>query len=350
MSRVDVEKVLDRHKKFWAKAKVDRPLIGFKEMQPEREMLLPQGPLYPESIDPQALARRYQQIYAARGIWEGDLPNAATAQRQISWAEGMAGCQLKVQGDTVWADPPKGGVDALEQGITFHHEWVDTLQNCIRVLASKLGPENPVGLPNLRGPGDIVTSLIGAERACMSIYEAPDKLKALYMETNAVVMRAYAAIKEVLPQFHGGYIHEQLQMWAPEMIYWLSNDHATLLSPKQVEEFFIPLDRILLTGKKYTCMHLHSSYLHILDVYLDTPEIAAIMIICDPQPPLEDLIPSFLKIQKKKPLLIRAPWTKPALERVLDALAPEGLCINARPGRTSPEAIQLLKQVQQKES
>jgi len=79
----------------------------------------------------------------------------------------------------------------------------------------------------------------------------------------------------------------------------------------------------------YSTIHLHSNSLHVVDAVLDST-ISAVQVSMDPQPfgpTVMELLPTFAKIQEKKPLLIEGPMIQSELDELLKVLSPRVLYV-----------------------
>jgi hypothetical protein len=98
------------------------------------------------------------------------------------------------------------------------------------------------------------------------------------------------------------------------------------------EEMFFPYDVQICEQFDYSVVHLHSGYLHHMDVFLKGKYPSAVQVSLDTGSTpwtVHDLIPIFARVLEVKPLFIQGVMSKAELDEMLERLPYRGLYISA---------------------
>jgi hypothetical protein len=122
-----------------------------------------------------------------------------------------------------------------------------------RLLADRLGPDVPIGVPDIQSPFDIAALIWRKERMYLAIMDEPDAVRRLVAKCQRLLE---AFIDRFLEEFAQANLCHCPQAWAPpELGIWLSEDEAGAMSTPMFEEFCLPsLD---LLSRRYGGMFLH---------------------------------------------------------------------------------------------
>jgi nitroreductase len=336
------DSLVERHRAFWDRSAVSRPLCDFFaggvfSLAVFRGGLC-EGLLEPEMIAPEAWEEFYRLIGFAAPM-QGDLVEAVYPFAAIPWMEGIMGCPIKVSlsSNSIGADPcleDLSDLDAVEAAaLDPDNPWLVKLLEFQRFLVDAFGAEHPVGLPIMRGPVDLVTAMLGGARAVLEFYDHPKEMERLVRICADVWLQTARAQIDLLPVFQGGYFNYRV-IWTPGPSPALQEDNAALLSPTLYRQFIFPQDERILASFTHPFFHTHTATMHIvLDDLLSCSYVKAIDSCWDPVPfgpPVEELIPMYHKIQEAgKSLYILAVGCpdEEALLLLRQELSPRGLCI-----------------------
>ena len=146
-----------------------------------------------------------------------------------------------------------------------------------------------------------------------------------------------------LPEFKGGYIVGQYEIWAPDQVIRIQEDFSVMYSPQLYSKFIKSLDKRLADVAPYTLIHLHASSIFLIDQFLEVSKINAFQITKDlGSTKLSDMIPALQKIQQAgKPLIVKGRFDDADLDLMKSHLLLPGLCIQPVVGNLS-EAEKLL--------
>ena len=333
-----VEELLERHRAFWQRTPVDRPLLtvrpwqeyGFYKPFPAADgaPIPDRTPLEPGLVD----IRRYAGGVCPTTLLDGDFLQPWVVY-DACWMEAMLGCRVLTATGTTWAEhfvtdwAQVASLTSRRAG-----PWLNELLRTQIVLADLAGPERPIGQPLMRGPADMALAALGSEMFGAGFYEHPGPLTDLLMTCTQIRLEAAYRRLQMTPRFHGGYCaRDAWGVWSPGPLIDYQEDAAGLLSPKTYRQHIAPLDRELARRFEYSLLHIHSGQMQMLPAMLEIPELTAIQIAIDPQPyspPAATLMGQFEAVQEAgKSLLVIGPMTQAELELALARLSPTGLAL-----------------------
>jgi hypothetical protein len=366
-SNVEIATVLKRHLNFWEKGPTKRPLIGIPwwgVQNMDQKIGLQLGILTPEKLDPGIFLDAYEESFHENGLFEGDYLKVASAFYYprsvlseassikyfgvptfvIPWAEAIFGCQIEVKSSGIWAKPHEEGkeepstVESL-----FEDIWFKKALEITNELNKKFVGNYPTAAPMLRGPADMVAALLGAEKMCIDLMTDPDKVQGLLRSATDIWLSANSKFQETSVKFHNGYSLPRFQIWSPSYIAATQEDCSLFFSPERYSVYLYKVNQRVTASSPHTIMHIHSSGMHVIDSLISINALGALEIVLEKTgPTLTELMPTLIKIQKDKPLILYREFDKQDLEVIFEYLRPEGLSINAVPG-TSEEALALLR-------
>jgi hypothetical protein len=97
------------------------------------------------------------------------------------------------------------------------------------------------------------------------------------------------------------------------------------------EELFFPYDVEICKQFDYSVVHLHSGYLHTIDVFLKDKYPSAVQVSLDTGSTphtVRDLLPVFARVLEEKPLFIQGRMTAGELDLLLEELPARGLYVS----------------------
>ena len=316
-------------------ADVSRPLIGFDVggYFPLNRFNIPAGgnqQISPDLINPSSYLNDYEAFLRASTSVEDDLIKGVCPISAIPWMEAMLGCNVKRGGDSIWAQERHGSweellpiqLDRSNPWFAKYLQFIETLQEHFRHVC-------PIGQPILRGMTDLIAVLRGHSESIIGCIEFPEETRNLIdICKNAFLSVIQEQYKRIEP-FHGGYFIEQYCLWAPDRIVRLQEDASALLSPDLLRQFIIEPNRFLASQFPCSFIHLHTSSLFLLDLFLEIEELDVIQINKDASGmEVEEIVPFFQKVQNaRKRLVIRGPITKEDMKLLSSKLSPNGLLI-----------------------
>ena len=333
--RGDIEGKIDRYLKFWTRSPVDRPLIGFSvggwfPLQSYRTLQKLRGArdLVSEDLHAEEFLADYEGVV---GLWNGiedDMIRGLAPIPPFPWLEAMLGCRVQIGDESVWVE--EGGFDYADlERIDFsdRNPWRWKYLEFVTVMKDHFGDRLPVGQPILRGPSDMISALRGASQMVFDLYDHPEAFRRLAAGCTSLLIGLVREQHGITGPFAGGYLIEQLGLWAPDRIARLQEDASALFSPDLYVKLLQPEDARMAEAFPYNAIHLHSSSLFLVDRILDVEALRCIQINKDVgKTAVPEMIPFFKKVQARgRCLLVRGKLDLEDLKLLRSHLSPEGL-------------------------
>lgn len=330
-----VETKIEKYNRYWSMDDVKRPLIGIDigGYFPLNRFTIPaeeNEQITPDMIDPVSYIGDYEEYLRASVSVGDDLLKGVCPISAVPWMEAMLGCTVKRGGDSIWAQERFGSWDELlSMQLDRSNPWFAKYLEFIEILQGHFRGVCPVGQPILRGMSDLTAVLRGHSESIIDCYESPDETKRLIDICKNAFLQVLREQFERLEPFQGGYFIEQYFLWAPDRIVRLQEDASALLSPDLLRQFIIEPDRELASAFPCSFIHLHTSSLFLLDIFLEIEELDVIQINKDASGmEVPEIIPYFRKVQDAgRRLVIRGPITKEDIKLLSENLSPKGLLI-----------------------
>lgn len=346
MPEQKIEEILERHVAFWNMEEADKPLLriskyssGYGIKPPPMEFPMADGTLAwedvfdlkPEMVSPERLSPRIKGATSIPAI-SGDLFVTSTPYARIPWMEAIVGCLIRVslQSSSMWSEPVL--VENWHEkfrDLKPNDTWYRKLLEFTEYLSANSGTYL-VSNTLMRGPSDMVDALISEENLCLGIYEHPEEIKELMMICGKIFVDVAQAQLDRIKPFQCGYCN-LFGIWAPGTSIRTQDDASALVSAKHYKDFMLPSQEYIASNFDFSTIHLHSNSLHTVEAVLDS-NIRAVQVSIDPQPygpTVPELLPTFMKMQKKKPILIEGPMLQFEFDELLKTLSPKGLYVFA---------------------
>jgi len=240
----------------------------------------------------------------------------------------MLGCRLQIGNESVWAE--EGGFEYVDlDRIDFSDEnpWRRKYLEFVATLKAHFAERIPVGQPILRGPSDMIAAMRGSSEMIFDLYDRPDDFRRLAERCTEFANGLVRAQHAITGPFAGGYLIEQLGLWAPDRLARLQEDSSALFSPDLYTTLLQPWDRRMAEAFPYAAIHLHSSSLFLLDRILDVQALRCIQINKDVgNTAIADMLPYLQMAQaRQRSLLIRGKLDLKDLALLRANLSPDGL-------------------------
>jgi len=365
MSDTDLATLLKRHEAFWTRGSVDTPLLNTSTVEEEQQetdqrfapltrvripaadgsnLLTRQEPISPDMIDPSLMLDheefpRWEGDPDAPGPWViDDLLVRRVPVTAMVWVESILGCPVIPRLDTgsiysaPWLDGP-GDIDKIPP--PEKSPWLELLKRYTRLLVENSNGRYQVSKCLMRGPVDLVSALLGHPEMCLAMYDEPKALRALVEFCTETFIMVAKAQHDLYVPLEGGHTHS-LGVWAPGSTVTTQCDVVSSMSAESYKEFFFPGDREISKAFDYSMVHLHSGYLHHIDVLLEEkyPTIIQVALDTGSTPnTVRSLMPFFKHVLEEKPLAICGPMTRAEVDECLDQLPAKGLYISSRSTR-----------------
>jgi len=325
-----LDELLSRHADWWERRGQLHSQIPYVPMSP---LWLPLSngstathdlDLTPDMLDLERLAGPPLEAGPLERI--GDAIHTRQPYVRVPWVEAVLGCPIRttIQGGSMrtrafvisWED-------WQHRDLGLSQAWLEALATLTQLMVERSGGRYAVAHTLMRGPADLAEAVLGPELMCLSMYDAPDKLRAFLEEATETFLLVLETQMRYIPSIQGGYVNP-FGVWAPGTVVRTQCDASAFLSAEQYAQWFLPYDVRISEAVDQSVIHLHSGSLHTVETLLAVERPHAIQISLDPQPsgpPVLDLIPIFRRILEVKPLIIDGP-VSPQEEARLNAELP----------------------------
>jgi hypothetical protein len=326
------QKVRQFHR-FWQRAATDRPLLGLRLHSYYPLQTFQGGPrsgeVHPEQLHAEDYLADFERLQRQYDRSFGDEIHAASAYYGVPWLEAILGCEVHIQGESMWAEPALLDWGQLgDISFSADNPWYLKLLELTEETAQYFGNRLPTGPPLLRGPADIAAALRGNAQFCLDLIDEPEMMRTLLEVCAETYIQVTKGILANCPRWQAGYVEPIRHVWAPGPTVETQVDVSSLISPTHYRENLRPSDARVLQSFAYIYLHLHASSLHILDDVLAIDPLAAIELSLDVGGPGPTVyLDEFRKILNHKPLILQGVFAVEELVELWHALPHEGLYI-----------------------
>jgi hypothetical protein len=287
-----------------------------------------QPSLAPDDLEPGDFLADYEGVVA---LWDGvedDMIRGLAPIPPFPWLEAMLGCPVRVGNESIWAE--EGGFqynDHHRVDFSDENPWRRKYLAFVAMLQEHFGNRIPVGQPILRGPSDMIAAMRGSSEMIFDLYDRPQEFSRLAECCTDFAIDLVRAQHAITGPFFGGYLIEQLGLWAPDRLIRQQEDASALFSPHLYTALLQPWDRRMAEAFPYSAIHLHSSSLFLLERILDVEALGCIQINKDVgNAAIAEMMPCFQMVQeRKRSLLIRGKLDMGDLTLLRTHLSPNGL-------------------------
>jgi 5-methyltetrahydrofolate--homocysteine methyltransferase len=234
-----------RNTALWWSGQLERPLVqvavvGRDPGRPEPH--LPSYgfiPFYDPSVPPEAIVDRFDYDLSCRWF-PGDAFPAIRATFGPGVAAAFLGAVLRPGDNTVWFHPAKQK-EIADLRFTYDPDnpWLRRVRDLSRASVERWKGLVQVGMTDLGGALDILSTFRPAERLLTDLYDHPDHVKRLTWELHDLWFRYFDEINQSLQPGNPGYSCWP-GMYSQQPHYMLQCDFAYMISPAMFEEFVKP--------------------------------------------------------------------------------------------------------------
>jgi len=352
--------LIGRHTAFWTRAASSPPLfvtsvsarmapVPFLLRQSDGSAIRDAEQLTPDMFDVTAMVDEVVNWAPAwedgalrvQGQWllragVGDGMPISYAPAKMPWIEAMLGCPIALVDGEPWIRRyPGDPEEVIRRGANFEASpWFQLYLEFLRQLGARVGDRFPLTANTLiRGPGDLVSAIMGVQETCLAWIEQPQLMARLLRVCVDAVLHMIEGGYKVLQPFAGGYpcIYA---LQSPGQVVSTQDDHANLISPRRYQAQILPYTREIIESCPFSVVHLHSGGLHIAPLLLEILSLSAIEVGID-SPPVEGRRPYEVQmlqqiLEHKALILDIAPPNVETLEDyegLLAQLPQRGLCV-----------------------
>ena len=357
MINTEFDAMLGKHTAFWTRGMRDGPLLNVDRVSDldAQTAFTPLGlfqlpladggvaqdgmAITPDMIDPRLLVdldefpTRHPRQQSHPAVVDGLFIRRAPVWK-MPWVEAILGCPLVFGGETgsIWSQDYLDSPTQMDRIPSVEENgWLDKLTEYTGALVEHSEGRYQVTQCLMRGTVDLVAALLGYYQTCASISDHPFELHKLAEHCARVFIQVGRAQEAAIPQLDDGRC-TSFGIWAPGTVVMTQADASSAMSAKDYEEFFFPYEVQICREFDYSTVHLHSGFLHTVDVFLSHEYPTAVQVALDTGSTpvtVHDLVPTFKKVLDHKPLLVMGVMTQLELDELLAELPHEGLYISA---------------------
>jgi len=276
------------------------------------------GEFTPEMVDVEKLVNDIARTYQDLPLLNGDVFQCISFAGVVPWMEAIIGCHiysLGKGGASMVANPANIEPSDLPQHLRSlldnlnENAWFKKLSDGYQALAEVLGAKFPIANTLMRGPGDMVGALLSHENF-VGLMLKPAVNKDFLNELLGLCAKIYIKTAKMQlehsKEFKGGYCNGW-GLWAPGLNVRHQDDEIALLSPKLYNEFFLPYDIQEANAFDYSTFGMHSGVMSLYNWrdFAKKTNFSAFEVALDPNgPTVENLMPTLLGMNSKKPLIL----------------------------------------------
>ena len=339
VSRPKLDWRLDLHRAFWNKKDQAYPLAAFRivpdfffsrHYEAAAKLLVPGKQITPDMLDVDSFMPDYERMFAQCEAVGQDAFWVAEPFTGIPWMEAILGCQVYAGEESFISKPWMSSLDEIG-GIRLDPEnpWFLKYLEFTQKLVAQSAGRFPVGMPIMRGPSDLVGAILGQTEMVLALSDSPKLMKDFFLRVSKAFIEVISSQEKLVPPFHGGSALGFYHVYCPGKGIWYQEDLSAIMSPALYREFLAEPEHRICAGRDYTAIHLHPASLFILDELLAKDDLRAIEVNKDVGgPSIEELMPSLLKIQKTKSLILWGDLNEEDLRLIKKELSPNGLFLN----------------------
>ena len=334
-----IHEKLRKHEQYWKREDTGRPLVSVtiaedfffsRHYQCARHLLEPGQRITPDMLDVPSFMADYERMYQESLLVEQDGFWVGTPYTGIPWMEAMLGCEIVAMEASFVSKPTGVTIETLEPiDLSLENEWAAKYLEFTRALVELSAGRFPVGMPIMRGPSDMLGSLLGQQDMVFALMLHPEKSRRALHNLTECFMKVIRAQEALCDDFHGGRSLGFYNVWAPGQCIWYQEDLSALLSPPLFKQMLRPCGEYICKDYDYTAIHVHPSSFFIVDELLEMEKLKVIEINKDiGGPSIAETIELFQKIVERKNIIIWGDLDEHDLESIQKNVPSRGVYLH----------------------
>ena len=161
---------------------------------------------------------------------------------RLPWMEAIIGCQIIKGKDSFYTKPGNNDWRNLKEDNSFieNNKWFLKLIEFQKALLKEFGDIYPLSsTAKMRGPADMMSAFIGANRFPIEFYDNPDDIKRISSLFTKVFIDVANAQHEIVKKSKFGNTVHSFSIWTPEICQYLQDDANAFLSPELYKKFIL---------------------------------------------------------------------------------------------------------------
>ena len=333
------EELLQRHRAFWNRRAVDRPLVRIDTIGTRIDFASVRAIYGKEAGRAISPAEADPERFLAGVAWEdvvppgeADLFDVLPPYVRIPWLEAICGCRVlpHPDSDSIWSDQPDPP-PFEPRTVDPDPAWLGALRRQITRLAEDDSLPCPTAQTILRGPGDVAEALLGGESLCLAMMDEADWLAPFLAAcTDAFIAAAHVQL-DAIPPLWGGFFNF-FGFWSPAPCVRIQEDVQRILSPEHYRHWLRPCLERIVRAFPTSMFHIHSGSLHMIDEVTTVPGLGALEVAVDEPPyapPITESLDDLRRVQTRVPLFLEGTFSPREVEALVAGLDPAGLALRS---------------------
>ena len=278
------ERVVRDYKAFW-RGELDRPILDMNSAKgpgDDKRGTPPDAPYLTQEtchldLPPAKWLDAYEYDLAGREFMGDSFPQICLDSFGPGVAAAFLGARLDNSTGRVWFHPEKVvPISDLHFEYDLNNFWFNKIRDLMDAATRRWQGEVLVGIPDLGGVLDILSTFLPGEALLLALYDEPEEVTRCCNEIQALWFRYYDELAAVVAPAARGY-----GSWAGFMVpgrensgYIYQCDFAYMIGPEMFREFALP--SLAADCKRTACNSYHldgTGQLAHLDMLLDIPEL-----------------------------------------------------------------------------
>lgn len=268
----------------WWEGSLGRPLVvcrlggGTPNREPAQHPFREYTALYDLDVSAEAVVDAWD-YHLAGETWHGDGFPQVWPNFGPGVLAAFLGAELQAQAETqtVWFHPvEEKPIADLHFEYQPGNSWVERIKDILRAAGERWQGEVQVGMTDLGGALDVLSSFRPSEKLLLDLIDYPDEVKRCIGELHDLWFRYFEEIQEVLAPTNPGW-SAWPGFFSPEPHYMLQCDFCYMISPDMFDEFVKP-------DLAAACKRLADPFYHLdgpgqlahLDSLLTIPELKGV--------------------------------------------------------------------------
>jgi 5-methyltetrahydrofolate--homocysteine methyltransferase len=187
------------------------------------------------------------------------------------------GCELHADDSTVWFHPKREyAARDLHMRLDPRNRWFVRTLDLAHACVERWRGEVLVGMTDIGGASDVVSSFLTGERMLLELYDSPEEIQRLMWETQALWWHTFQEVDRVIRPTNRGY-GCWTSMFSEKPFYMLQSDFCYMIGPQMFDTFVKP-------ELAASCRQLPHAFYHLdgvgelphLDSLLAIPELRGV--------------------------------------------------------------------------
>lgn len=244
-SAEDYARLRETYRKWWA-GELDRPIVsivtgGHGESCRDCGPLLRFGTAWDVSISPEMFVEAHDRQFAGMRFHGDAFPFINFNGFGPGVLAAFLGCTPVSMEDTVWFKPPRKDIPIEELHFEMDEDnpYFRRVLNIYEAAMEKWRGSVVLGMADLGGVADVLSSFRGNVNLLMDLYDSPEEVLRCIDEIQKVWFRVFDKINALMGSEAMGYSH-WFGIYCDAPSYILQSDFSYMIGPEMFDTFIAP--------------------------------------------------------------------------------------------------------------